>query len=276
MFEERAAPSGLEAAISRIWFLEMAPLRPFEKILPMPFAHLIVNLSDPYRVYDRAGEASIVPDSFVSGLQWGYLVIESPARIRHIGVEFSPTGLGTFAPDLAGGSSDRVQGAGGLLPGVESFAADARDIDDGNEALVALDSYLRGLSRHPLDSVAAAAVALIHSDTERPISVVAEQLSISQDELVERFRRATGSTPKRHARIVRFHRFIDAVHAGAGPPDWAQLAVAAGYYDQPHVIREFRAFSGWTPAQYYRLVAKHGADAAHFVPLDQAPTQASP
>jgi hypothetical protein len=36
---------------------------------------------------------------------------------------------------------------------------------------------MRGLTRHPLDSVAAAAVALIHSDAERPISVVAEELS---------------------------------------------------------------------------------------------------
>jgi len=36
---------------------------------------------------------------------------------------------------------------------------------------------MRGLTRHAVDSMTAAAGALIHSDTERPISVVAEELS---------------------------------------------------------------------------------------------------
>ncbi len=275
IYEERPAPEGLDAAVTRVWFLEALPLRRYEKILPMPFAHVIVNLSGPYRTHDRRGAGSIVPDAFVSGLQSEYLVVESPTRIRHLGVEFSPTGLAVLAPDLASATSDRVQAADSLLREVSSFAADVRMVDEAEDALAALDQYLRGLTRHPVDSVANAAVALIHADTERPIGELAAELRISHDALVDRFRRATGTTPKRHARIVRFHRFIDAVHAGGGPPDWATLAVSAGYYDQPHVIREFRAFSGWTPAEYYRLVAQHGEDAAHFVPLDHVPTHAS-
>jgi AraC-like DNA-binding protein len=275
IYEERLAPSGLDGAITRMWFLEVAPLRPFEKILPMPFAHLIVNLSDPYRTYDRRGTGSIVPDAFVSGLQSEYLVIRSPQRIRHLGVEFSPTGLACFAPSLAGATGDRVLAADGLLSDVSSFASRVRAVGDTEDALDAFDRYLRGLALHAPDPVSAAVVSLIHADSERPISDMAAELGISHDALDDRFRRATGTTPKRHARVVRFHRFIDAVHASGGPPDWAALAVESGYYDQPHVIREFRAFSGWTPAEYYRMVAQHGADAAHFVPLDQVPTQAS-
>jgi AraC-like DNA-binding protein len=32
--------------------------------------------------------------------------------------------------------------------------------------------------------------------------------------------------------------------------DWAGTAAMCGYYDQAHLIREFRAFSGLTPASY--------------------------
>lgn len=274
IYEERPAPEGLERSITRIWFLETSPPRPYEKILPMPFAHLIVNLSQPYRTVGRRGESSLVPDAFVSGLQSAFLVIESPPRIRHIGVEFAPTGLAAFAPELAETSSDRVQAAAPLLAGITSFADGARAIHDAGDAVAALDDYLRGLPRHPADPVIDAAVARIHADTEHSIGKLAIEFGLSHDALVDRFRRATGTTPKRHARIVRFHRLIDEVHAGGGRPDWAALAVTAGYYDQPHVIREFRGFSGWTPAEYYRLVARYGADAAHFVPLEHVPPQA--
>lgn len=275
IYEERAAPPGLAAAITRIWLLETVPARRLEKILPMPFAHVIVNLSDPYRTFDRRGAASIVPRAFVSGLQSEYLVVESPTRIRHLGIEFAPTGLATFAPDLARATGGTVQDADALLDGITSFTARARAVGTAEEALTALDGFLRGLMRHRTDPLIDAAVALINGDSERPISALATELGISHDALVDRFRRATGSTPKRHARVVRFHRFIDAVHASGGSPSWAMLAVTAGYYDQPHVIREFRRFSGWTPAEYYRLVAQHGPDAARFVPLDRVPDQAS-
>lgn len=273
-YVEFPVPAPLAAHITRTWFLETPSLRRFEKILPMPFAHLIVNLSEPYRIYDPSGVPSIVPQAFVSGLQSEYLVIESPESIRHLGVEFTATGLAALVPSPAAATADRVLDAATLLDGIPGLIGRARATATGTDAGAALEHYLLALSPHALDPVVEAAVEIIQIDTERPIADVAANIGVSHAVLLGRFRRATGTTPKRHARVVRFHRFIDAVHASGGPPDWAELAVSAGYFDQPHVIREFRRFSGWTPTQYYALVARHGPDAAHFVPLDDLPTYA--
>jgi methylphosphotriester-DNA--protein-cysteine methyltransferase len=78
-------------------------------------------------------------------------------------------------------------------------------------------------------------------------------------------------TPKAYAQLWRFHRFVSMVQADQDAPDWAGIAAVAGFYDQPHVIRAFRRFSGWTPAEYHRRVAEFGPEAASFVPLDEIP-----
>lgn len=138
-------------------------------------------------------------------------------------------------------------------------------------SLDAVSQYASNARARTVDPLVAAALAAIEGDVDIRIEAVASRLGVSHRTLLARFRAVTGTTPKRHAQVLRFHRFVDAVHATDGVPDWAQLAAASGYYDQPHVIRAFRRFSGWTPAEYYRLVAEHGPDAAHFVPMEQVP-----
>jgi AraC-like DNA-binding protein len=53
-------------------------------------------------------------------------------------------------------------------------------------------------------------------------------------------------SPKYFARIRRFQRVFHAMeHAGGG---WVDAAAACGYYDQAHLIRDFRAFAGEPPS----------------------------
>lgn len=273
IFEERYLPDRLAAVATRVWFLETEPLGAYEKILPLPFAHLIVNLSDPYRLFDPGGPATMAADAFVSGLQSGYLVIESPPRIRHVGLELTPAGLHALTPGAGVRAAGRVQDARTLLPGIDGTVARLRAVADVADPDAALD-VLEALAdtAAPVDELVAAGLRLLERDPETTVTAVAEALGTSPATFIARFRSVAGVTPKQHAQVLRFHRFIGTVHESGGAPDWAALAAAAGYYDQPHVIRAFRRFSGWTPTEYYRLVAEHGPAAAHFVPLDQVPT----
>lgn len=273
IFEERFLPERVAAVATRVWFLETEPLGVYEKILPLPFAHLIVNLSDPYRLFGPDGTATVVADAFVSGLQSDYLVIESPPRIRHVGLELAPAGLHALASGSGPRAAGRVQDARALLPGIEEAVARLRAVADVTDPGPALD-VLEGLAdtAGPVDELVAAGLERLEQDPETTVTAIAEAVGSSPAAFIARFRAVTGVTPKQHAQVLRFHRFVGAVHESGGAPDWAGLAVAAGYYDQPHVIRAFRRFSGWTPAEYYRLVAEHGPMAAHFVPLDQVPT----
>ncbi|WP_454828417.1 helix-turn-helix domain-containing protein [Pseudoxanthomonas wuyuanensis] len=78
------------------------------------------------------------------------------------------------------------------------------------------------------------------------VSTVAGDLGVSERHLRRVFREATGVSPKAFAKLTRFHRALDAAHA-KGDTSWADIAAAAGYYDQAHLIAEFRAIAGTTP-----------------------------
>jgi AraC-like DNA-binding protein len=71
-----------------------------------------------------------------------------------------------------------------------------------------------------------------------------------------------GLTPKLYCRVLRFHHAIEQ----AGSVDrgsWAELALGAGYADQPHFNRDFREFAGVTPSRYRELAPVH----SHHVPI---------
>ncbi|MBC8082248.1 MAG: AraC family transcriptional regulator [Hymenobacter sp.] len=69
---------------------------------------------------------------------------------------------------------------------------------------------------------------------------------ISPRQLRRQFDRHIGLAPKVFARIVRFQAALRVVRA-ASVPDWAGAVAAAGYFDQPHLLREFRRLHGRTP-----------------------------
>ena len=78
------------------------------------------------------------------------------------------------------------------------------------------------------------------------VSEVATALRVSERNLRRVFRDTVGVGPKTFARLERFRRALDAARA-QDAPTWALIALDAGYYDQAHLIADFRAIAGVTP-----------------------------
>jgi len=78
------------------------------------------------------------------------------------------------------------------------------------------------------------------------VSAVSLELGVSERHLRRLFYEAFGINPKGFAKLTRFRRALRAARA-ARSLNWAAIALNAGYYDQAHLIREFRSTSGQTP-----------------------------
>jgi AraC-like DNA-binding protein len=91
------------------------------------------------------------------------------------------------------------------------------------------------------------AVQLIAAGDELPrVPRLAAELGVSERQLRRGFDEVIGLSPKHYLRVVRFRRALRAAR-GSGVADWARIAEQVGYYDQAHLIADFREMSGMTP-----------------------------
>ena len=79
------------------------------------------------------------------------------------------------------------------------------------------------------------------------VNAVAADLGVSERHLRRVFRDTVGVSPKAFAKLDALPSRATAPRARTLTRSWASIAAAAGYYDQAHLIAEFRAIAGVTP-----------------------------
>lgn len=110
------------------------------------------------------------------------------------------------------------------------------------------ERLVRGVRRSDRELAVAAAAEML---TTSNVGEVADELGVSERHLRRTFQETVGVGPKAFARLTRFERAVRAAR-GAAPVSWAAIAATAGYYDQAHLIAEFRAIAGVTPRALLR------------------------
>jgi AraC-like DNA-binding protein len=83
------------------------------------------------------------------------------------------------------------------------------------------------------------------------IDEMAKSHGVSRQQFARRFRATAGLRPKLFARITRFQALVNAL-LSTDVSDWASVAPAIGFYDQAHMINEFRAFAGSPPTAFFQ------------------------
>jgi AraC-like DNA-binding protein len=113
-------------------------------------------------------------------------------------------------------------------------------------------------ARRPSPGVVWAWRRLVESDGRVPVGDLAAELGWSRKRIVARFREEIGLAPKATARLLRFERARD-LATTSDRPDWLRLALECGYYDQSHLINEFRTFTDRTPETFLQDTVAAGA-----------------
>ncbi|MEY2557677.1 MAG: hypothetical protein QOE34_1102 [Verrucomicrobiota bacterium] len=224
-------------------------------ILPDGAVELIVNLGDPQKLChpDDYSRSTSFRHSWISGERTAPIVIDEAGDVHLIGVRFRPGGawplLGLPLSEFTGRVVELDAVLGREMDRLRDDLGEAPD-DKARFALVEawLSHRMRAHAQAPRAVSYALEVIRRGGDAVR-IGRIADEVGLSHKHLLREFDRCVGLRPKMFARVCSFQRAIDWI--GHKPAvDWADAAVACGYYDQAHFIHEFRAFSGLTPASY--------------------------
>jgi AraC-like DNA-binding protein len=232
------------------------PLRRRE--LPGAQVVLIVDLGPALRVHhrDRPGRSTRHEGGFAAGLDDGFTLVETAGEMRGVQVDLTLLGarrlLGREVAALAG---EVVSLADLAAPSLRALGERLGNLEGWAERFAALDELLAAAAAQAAPAprwLGWAAERILAASGRVEVSALARQAGYSRKHVAETFRAELGMTPRRLARLVRFERLLAELRAAPRDADWTCAALAHGYYDQAHFVREFRAFAGLTPGELRR------------------------
>jgi AraC-like DNA-binding protein len=148
--------------------------------------------------------------------------------------------------DLSAPLSDVWSDAEPLL---EKLHASATLLERASLITGALTRRLAQGRARPAREILAAVDRIAASRGNIAITSIAPSLGVTRQHLARAFRRDVGITPKVFARVVRLRHLLDRL-ANKSQVDWSTAALDAGYYDQSHLVDEFRELTGLTPTRW--------------------------
>jgi AraC-like DNA-binding protein len=83
----------------------------------------------------------------------------------------------------------------------------------------------------------------------KQIRQLSKEIGLSNKQLISRFHKVVGVSPKLLGRILRFQQVLGCVK-GKSKVSWTAIAQRCNYYDQAHMIREFHLLTESTPSDY--------------------------
>jgi AraC-like DNA-binding protein len=201
--------------------------------------------------------------SFVAGLYDEQVTTEHPGRSYGMQLNLAPLSAHGMLRLPMHTLAHRTVPLEDVLGGT-SLVERLHDADAWPARFEILDGALTKLLAHappPSPGIAWAWKRLRETDGRARIGELAGELGWSRKRLVARFREEIGLPPKTVARLLRFEH-ARALAERPERPDWARIAVECGYYDQSHLINDFRAVTGLTPREYAETFFQDTASSA--------------
>ena len=237
----------------------------YREIPPCPRLRRYVECYWAQSPIDEAGEHPVLPDGCIDILFTR--IGAEPIGLMTVGLMTTPRNAASTTGQSFFGVRFRPGMASAFIPGAQLLTDEIRPLEDlssgiarqaadqlaESRSLEEMAGVVEGLLRPLNPPDVGARILWLLATSEASLDELIAQSGLS----VRHFRRLclerAGVSPKYLSRILRFRRAAEKMATLGGQPSWADFAVACGYYDQAHFIREFQEFAGCTPGRFLQF-----------------------
>ncbi len=253
---EFESPEELRDTIHSFWYtrLDFGETEPTFKVLPDGYAEIVFLFGSPCSIAYPDGLKPL-PSPFIMGLLGQPVVIHAEARLEVIGIKCFPWTVFDLLRLPSGKDGVHIfkHPIALLQPALEKYIQAGRI----EEALTAVkDYFLNERIGIATDStLSKAGIAMREAAGTLPVHQVAAAAHATVRTLERKFKQSSGHSVKDVSGLIRFEQVRNQLWHY---PDTnlAGLAQELGYTDQSHLSREFKRYSGTTPAAFARKTKK--------------------
>ena len=254
--QEFEAPEELRDTIKCFWYnkRESGETESSFEVQPDGYAEIIFYFGSTISIINN-GDLQPLPSPFMMGLLNQPVVFYTKSRLEIVAIRCFPWTVFDLLGLPSGKDGVRIfeHPIAQLQPTLNSFI-EAGKID---EAIAAVKQYfLNARSRVAASSMLfKAGVAMREANGTMPVSQVAAAAHATVRTLERNFKQSSGYSVKDVSGLIRFEQVRNRLWHY---PDTnlAGLAHELGYTDQSHLSREFKRYSGATPAAFARKAKK--------------------
>lgn len=254
--QEFEAPPALQDTIKCFWYnrRDAGTSQPGFEVVPDGYAEIIFHFGGPCSILYKDALQPL-PSPFMIGLLPHPVHFHTENRLEIIGVRCFPWTVFDLLGLPSGKDSVHIleHPVARLQPTLHQWIR-AGKVD---EAIAAVKQYFLDTRSHiATDSMLfKAGVAMLEANGALPVSQVAMAAHATVRTLERKFRQSSGYTVKDVSGLIRFEQVRN--HLWLYPDvNIAGLAQELGYTDQSHLSREFKRYSGTTPAAFARKAKK--------------------
>jgi AraC-like DNA-binding protein len=249
-----------------VWYARGQIEYPWELIAPTGSTVAVVVLGSPIRVTPSGGSAFLATTGFLIGPHDRPVINAPTAETYCVGIVSAPIGCRALFGVAPAPLRGRVVDLEAAWPRAATLRATLLPMTAPERMLDLVEGALRAGLEPGADGVdrCETVVRMLEDDPTRPIAELAAEAGVSHGHLDREFTAVVGLSPRALSRILRLRVLLAGLDVYA-PVNWTALAAELGWFDQSHLIRDFKRHTGVTPSEY--VAAQRDA----FTPAQAAP-----
>lgn len=243
--------SSIAHLVDCFWVVEDDSLTASErKIVPDGFPELIFHHGDAYEIRLADGDWIRQPRALAAGQMSRHFFLRNTGRTGITGIKLRPWVLAQLCDRPMAGLKNQVPSLDAVCGHAHVLEAAVTGCRNTDARIAALSQALLDIGSvpEPPDIVPAAIEMIFTSQGRLPVADLCTRIGTRERSLERAFAHWIGLTPKLYSRVIRLSAIFRAANGEGG--SLSDLSFHAGYYDQPHFHREFKAFTGENPSRY--------------------------